>query len=293
MFFYGMEFKPSELILNPDGSIFHLQLFPEQIADTIILVGDQNRVEIVSSFFDSVELRIANREFHTHTGSYKNKRLSVMSTGIGTDNIDIVLNELDALVNIDLKNRVLKPDHKKLRLVRIGTTGGLQKDVPINSFILSRYAVGFDTVLNFYARRNEVSDLLMEKAFKLHTNWDPSLPDPYFVASSDELFNLFPDNLHSGITISAPGFYGPQGRRIRLDPLDMDLNDKLESFRYKDLRIMNYEMESSALFGLSRLLGHEAACLCTMIANRASMEFTDDYKASVSKLIKFTLDHIT
>ncbi len=293
MFFYTMELKPSELILNPDGSIFHLKLFPDQVADTIILVGDPNRVEIVSSFFDSVELRVSNREFHTHTGRFKNQRLSVMSTGIGTDNIDIVLNELDALVNIDLKNRVLKSEHRKLRLVRIGTTGGLQKDVPINSFILSRYAAGFDTVLNFYARRNEVSDLDMEKAFKKHTSWKSCLPDPYFVASSDELFGLFPESLPSGITISAPGFYGPQGRRIRLDPLDMELNDKLESFRYGDLRIMNYEMESSALFGLARLLGHEAVTLCTMIANRASMEFTEDYKASVSKLIKFTLDHIT
>jgi len=287
-----MEFKPSELILNPDGSIFHLRLFPRQIADTIILVGDPNRVEIVTGFFDSIELRTSNREFVTHTGSYKGKRITVMSSGIGTDNIDIVLNELDALVNVDLEKRILKPERKTLKLVRIGTTGGLQKTVPINSIILSRYAAGFDTVLNFYADRNSVSDLGMEKAFKEHTGWNPILPDPYFVQSSNELFNLFPDETHSGITISAPGFYAPQGRRIRLDPLDMELNDKLESFRYRGLKIMNYEMESSALFGLSRLLGHQAVTLCAMIANRASGEFTSDYKASVSNLIKFTLEHL-
>jgi len=292
MFFYFMEFKPSELVLNPDGSIFHLKLFPRQIADTIILVGDPNRVEIVSEFFDSIEIRTSNREFVTHTGSYKGKRITVMSSGIGTDNIDIVLNELDALVNIDLQKRILKPEKQTLKLVRIGTTGGLQKDVPINSIILSRYAAGFDSVLNFYADRNSVSDLEMEKAFKEHTGWNPILPDPYFVKSSNELFNLFPDETHSGITISAPGFYAPQGRRIRLDPLDIGLNNKLESFRYRGLKIMNYEMESSALFGLSRLLGHQAVTLCAMIANRASGKFTSDYQASVRNLIKFTLEHL-
>ncbi len=292
MFFYDMEFKPSELILNPDGSIFHLKLFPGQIADTIILVGDPNRVEMVSAFFDSIELRTANREFVTHTGIYHNTRITAMSTGIGTDNIDIVLNELDALVNIDLEKRKLKPELKSLKLIRIGTTGGLQKNVPINSFILSRYAAGFDPVLNFYADRNKVADLDMEKAFKQHTGWDPILPDPYFIRSSDELFSLFPDEIYSGITISAPGFYGPQGRKIRLQTLDPSLNDKLESFQYNDLKIMNYEMESSALFGLSSLLGHQAVTLCTMIANRASLEFTEDYKSNVNKLIKFTLEHI-
>lgn len=292
MFFYHMEFKPSELILNPDGSIFHLRLLPGQIADTVILVGDPNRVGMVSEFFDSVELRTSNREFVTHTGVYKGSRITVMSSGIGTDNIDIVLNELDALVNIDLEKRVLKPEKHRLRFVRIGTTGGLQKGVPINSFILSRYAVGFDPVLNFYAGRNSVADLEMEKSFRDHTAWSSALPDPYFIRSSDELFALFPEELHSGITISAPGFYGPQGRMIRLKPADPYLNDKLESFEYNGMRIMNYEMESSALFGLSALLGHQAITLCTMIANRASLEFTDDYKNNVNKLIKFTLDHI-
>lgn len=287
-----MCFEPSELILNGDGSIFHLRLFPADIADTIILVGDPNRVEMVSAFFDSIEIRRSNREFVTHTGSFRGKRITALSTGIGTDNVDIVLNELDALANIDLDERRLKTTHRTLRLVRMGTTGGLQKDIPINSFILSRYAAGFDTVLNFYADRNKVADLAMEKAFKEHSDWPPLLPDPYFVRSSDDLFRLFPPETHSGITISAPGFYGPQGRKLRLQLMDPQLNDKLESFRYRDLRITNYEMESSALFGLAKLLGHEAVTLCAMIANRASREFTEDYKGIVNKLIKFTLEHL-
>ena len=292
LFFCDMHFEPSELILNGDGSIFHLKLFPGEIADTIILVGDPNRVEMVSAFFDSIQIRKSNREFVTHTGTYQQRRITVLSTGIGTDNVDIVLNELDALANIDLDERRLKTTSRSLRLVRIGTTGGLQKDIPINSFILSRYAAGFDTVLNFYADRNKVADLAMEKAFKEHTHWSPLLHHPYFVRSSDDLFRLFPPETHSGITVSAPGFYGPQGRRIRLQPMDPQLNDKLESFRYQDLRITNYEMESSALFGLAQLLGHQAVTLCAMIANRASLEFTEDYKGVVNKLIKFTLEHL-
>ena len=287
-----MCFEPSELILNGDGSIFHLKLFPGDIADTIILVGDPNRVEMVSAFFDSIEIRRSNREFVTHTGSFRGKRITALSTGIGTDNVDIVLNELDALANIDLDERRLKTTHRTLRLVRIGTTGGLQKDIPINSIILSRYAAGFDTVLNFYADRNKVADLAMEKAFMEHSDWPPLLHHPYFVRSSDNLFRLFPPETHSGITISAPGFYGPQGRKLRLQLMDPKLNDKLESFRYRDLRITNYEMESSALFGLAKLLGHEAVTLCAMIANRASLEFTEDYKGLVNKLIKFTLEHL-
>jgi uridine phosphorylase len=287
-----MRFPPSELILNGDGSIFHLKLLPGEIADTIILVGDPNRVEMVSAYFDSVELRKSNREFVTHTGHYRGKRLTALSTGIGTDNVDIVLNELDALANINLAERCLNPVSRSLRLVRIGTSGGLQQDIPIDSFILSRYAAGFDTVLNFYADRNRVADMDMEKAFKKHTSWDPLLPDPCFVRSSDELYGLFPADIHSGITISAPGFYGPQGRKIRLTPLDPGLNEKLESFRFGDLRITNYEMESSALFGLAKLLGHQAVTLCAMIANRASLEFTTDDKAVVRNLIIFTLEHL-
>jgi uridine phosphorylase len=206
--------------------------------------------------------------------------------------MDIVLNELDALANIDLEQRRLKSTHRTLRLVRIGTCGGLQKDIPINNYILSRYAAGFDSVLNFYAGRNKVADLAIEKAFLAHAQWSSLLPQPYFVRSSDDLFSLFPAETHSGITISAPGFYGPQGRKIRLQPMDPHLNEKLESFRYRDLRITNYEMESSVLFGLAQLLGHRAVTLCAMIANRASYEFTEDYRGVVNKLIKFTLGHL-
>jgi uridine phosphorylase len=288
-----MRFQASELILNGDGSIFHLKLFPGDIAETIILVGDPNRVEMVSAFFDSIEIRKSNREFVTHTGTYRKMRITALSTGIGTDNMDIVLNELDALANIDLANRRLNTAQRSLRLVRIGTTGGLQRDIPMDAFILSRYAAGFDAVLNFYAERNRIADQDMESAFKRHTGWSLPLPDPYFVRSSDDLFRLFPPETHSGITISAPGFYGPQGRKIRLQPLDPALNDKLASFRYHDLRITNYEMESSALFGLAKLLGHHAVTLCAMIANRASLEFTGDYTWIVNKLIKFTLEHLS
>jgi uridine phosphorylase len=287
-----MRLQPSELILNGDGSIFHLKLFPGDIADTVILVGDPDRVDRVSALFDSIEVRRSSREFITHTGMYRQKRITALSTGIGTDNVDIVLNELDALANIDLAERRPRPVHRSLRLVRIGTSGGLQPDIPLESFLLSRYAAGFDAVLNFYADRNRVTDPDIERAFKRHTDWVPILPDPYFVRSSDDLFNLFPSETRSGITISAPGFYGPQGRSIRLQPLDPLLNDKLESFRYQGLRITNYEMESSALFGLARLLGHQAVTLCAVMANRATMEFTHNYQAVVDKLIKFTLKYL-
>ena len=285
-----MIYPPSELVLNPDGSIYHLKLHPEDIADTLILVGDPNRVEMVSAFFDQLEIRKSHREFVTHTGTYKGKHMTVLSTGIGTDNIDIVLNELDALANINLNKRTRKEDGRCLTLVRIGTTGGIQKDIPLNSFILSRYAAGFDPVLNFYAGRDSVANLEMEKAFKAHTDWPSVLSHPYFVRSSDSLFELLNRDVHSGITVSAPGFYGPQGRKIRLDPLYPELNERMESFRFEGLRITNYEMESSALFGLAALLGHQAITICAMIANRASLEFTGDYKPVVNNLIKFTLE---
>jgi uridine phosphorylase len=287
-----MIYPPSELILHPDGSIYHLKLQPEDIADTLILVGDPGRVKMVSTFFDKVEIRKSNREFITHTGTCKGKRLTVLSTGIGTDNIDIVLNELDALANIDLKSRAPKEDGTCLTLVRIGTSGGIQEDIPLNSFILSRYALGFDAVLNYYAGRDRVSRPEMEKAFKTHTDWPTALPDPYFVQSSDRLFGLFNRDIYTGITISAPGFYGPQGRKIRLDPLYPGLNKSLESFSFNEYRITNYEMESSALFGLSALLGHEAITLCAMLANRARMEFTEDHDPVVNNLIKFTLEEL-
>ncbi len=281
--------KPSDLILNPDGSVYHLHLTPSEVARDVILVGDPDRVSRVSSLFDSVEIRKQNREFCTHTGYLKGKRITVLSTGIGTDNIDIVLNELDALFNIDMDSGFQKEELTWLNLIRIGTTGGMQEDIPLNSFILSRMAAGFDGVLNFYQNRDKVSDLDAEEQFKVYTSWGKQLPTPYFVRSSDILFDKLNHNVVSGITISAPGFYGPQCRTMRLNPTDPGLNVKINSFRYKGMRITNYEMESSALFGLASLLGHQAVSICAMIANRITGEFTKDYLPVIDKLISFTL----
>ena len=287
------QIQSSELILNKDGSIFHLHLKPEYISDTIILVGDQGRVETVSMFFDNIELKIQNREFITHTGTYNNKRLTVISTGIGTDNIDIVINELDALVNIDLKNRTLKDKHTSLNFIRIGTSGALQNDIDVDSYLISKMAIGFDGLLNFYAHRNKICNLKFEEAFKKHTNWNKLLASPYIVNSSDILFEKLGNNIRSGITISAPGFYGPQGRILRLPLQDAELNNKIESFDYNGLKITNYEMESSAIFGLSKLLGHHAVTLCTIIANRVTKQFSSDYKEAIESLIKLTLERLT
>jgi uridine phosphorylase len=286
-----MKQNPTELILNPDGSIYHLQLHPQDIADKIILVGDPDRVEMVSACFEKTKLKKSNREFYTHTGYYKDCRMTVMSTGIGTDNIDIVMNELDALANVNLESKEINPAQRSLQIIRIGTTGGLQDDIPINSFILSRYACGFDNVLNFYSGRDQVCDLEMEKDFIEHTGWSKILHTPYFVRSSDQLFDLFPPDMVSGITVSAPGFFGPQGRMIRLETIDPDLNDKLQSFRHGGFLITNYEMESSALFGLSRLLGHHAISICLMAANRVTGKVASDYHHRMNELISFTLDH--
>ena len=289
-----MEFKESELIINKDGSIFHLHLYPEDIADNIILVGDPGRVEVVASFFDKIELKKQNREFYTITGYFNNKRISVISTGIGTDNIDIVVNELDAIANINLKTRTKNKEHKTLNLIRIGTSGSLQANIPVDSFLMSKRSIGFDGLLNFYANRNTVSDIEFEEAFKKHVNWNELLPSPYVVDASEDLINkLDCDNIIKGITISAPGFYGPQGRQLRLPILDPDINDKIEAFEFKGQKITNYEMESSAIFGLSKLLGHNAITICAIIANRANGEFSKDYKPVVKGLIKTVLERLT
>jgi uridine phosphorylase len=288
-----MELKPSELIINQDGSIFHLHLLPEDIADDIILVGDQGRVDTVASFFDCIELKKQNREFYTITGKYKGKRITVLSTGIGTDNIDIVINELDALVNIDLKTRTVKKEHHTLNLIRIGTSGSLQKHVPIDSVLMSERSIGFDGLLNFYANRNTISDVEFENAFKKHVGWDEILPSPYVVNASEKLIKKLESNLTiKGVTISAPGFYGPQGRELRLPILMENINDKIEAFDYKGQKITNYEMESSAIYGLSGLLGHNAITLCAIIANRATKEFSKDYKPTIKKLIQYVLDKL-
>jgi len=282
----------SELIINKDGSIFHLHLKPEQIADDIILVGDPGRVALISEHFDNIEHIVHNREFITHTGTYKGKRISVIATGIGTDNIDIVLNELDALVNIDLEKRVIKNTHKSLNFVRIGTSGGLQEDMDVDSFLMSETAIGFDGLLNFYKRRDEVSNPDIEGAFLKHMDWNPRIATPYFVNASSALMDRIDNGFRRGLTISAPGFYGPQGRVLRLDLQDMQINDKIRAFRYNDKCITNYEMESSALFGLSALLGHNAATVCVIIANRYAKQYSKDYKIAVKKLIKIVLDNL-
>ncbi|MBQ5852896.1 MAG: nucleoside phosphorylase [Rikenellaceae bacterium] len=282
----------SELIINDDGSIFHLHLKPEQLADTVLLVGDPARVEMVASYFDSQECRVANREFVTITGTYKGKRMSVISTGIGTDNIDIVVTELDALANIDFATRQVKPELRQLTLVRLGTSGAIQPDIKVGTAVFSRSSVGFDGLLNYYKGRNEVCDLPIEQAFIEHTGWSELLPKPYFIDADKSLFELFRDTTMEGITISAPGFYAPQGRWVRLEPADNELNAKIESFRFGERRITNFEMEGSALAGLAALMGHRAATICTIIAQRVALDVETDYKAFVRQMIEMALDRL-
>ncbi|MBR4149233.1 MAG: nucleoside phosphorylase [Rikenellaceae bacterium] len=282
----------SELIINDDGSIFHLHLKPEQLADTVLLVGDPGRVEMVASYFDNQECRVANREFATITGTYKGKRMSVISTGIGTDNIDIVVTELDALANIDFATRQVKPELRQLTLVRLGTSGAIQPDIKVGTAVFSRSSVGFDGLLNYYKGRNKVCDLAIEKAFIEHTGWDELLPKPYFIDADKTLFELFRDTTMEGITISAPGFYAPQGRWVRLEPADKDLNAKIESFRFGERRITNFEMEGSALAGLAALMGHRAATICTIIAQRIALDVETDYKVYVRQMVEMALDRL-
>lgn len=282
----------SELIINDDGSIFHLHLKPEQLADTVLLVGDPARVEMVASYFDRQECRVANREFVTITGTYKGKRMSVISTGIGTDNIDIVVTELDALANIDFATRQVKPELRQLTLVRLGTSGAIQPDIKVGTAVFSRSSVGFDGLLNYYKGRNEACDLPIEQAFIEHTGWSELLPKPYFIDADKSLFELFRDTTMEGITISAPGFYAPQGRWVRLEPADNELNAKIESFRFGERRITNFEMEGSALAGLAALMGHRAATICTIIAQRVALDVETDYKAFVRQMIEMALDRL-
>ena len=283
----------SELIINDDGTIFHLHLRPEQVADTVILVGDPARVEAIAKRFDEVECRASNREFNTVTGVYKGKRMSVLSTGIGIGNIDICVTELDALANIDFATRTVKEQHRQLTLVRLGTSGALQPDIKLSEVVYARTSVGFDTLLNYYAGRNEVCDLEIEKAFIEHTAWSELLHRPYFVDSDAELWEHFKDSVTEGITIAAPGFYAPQGRYVRLQPADKDLNAKIESFRYKGRRITNFEMEGSALAGLARLMGHRATTMCTIIAQRIAKDAKTDYKPFVEQMISMALEKLT
>lgn len=286
--------KSSELIINPDGSIFHLHLKPAQIADNVILVGDPGRVKLIGSLLSDIEFQVENREFVSTTGKYNDQRVTIVSTGIGTDNIDIVVNELDALANIDLKTREIKPVHRTLNFVRIGTSGGLQDYLPVNAFVISQKAIGFDGLLNFYANRNSVSDLPFEEAFKQHTGWGKQLTSPYVVNCSEMLFSkVHHTDTISGVTISAPGFYGPQGRVLRLPLADPLLNEKIESFSFEGQKITNFEMECSAIYGLSKLLGHEALTICLIIANRVKKEANANYHESMETLIKLVLERLT
>ena len=280
----------SELIINADGSIYHLNLLPTDIADTIIFVGDPDRVPEVSKYFDDIEIKKGRREFITHTGTLRGKRITVISTGIGTDNIDIVINELDALVNIDLNTRQIKKEKTPLNLIRLGTSGAIQPDIPVNSFIVSSHALGIDGLLNFYSGNNPAFDNKMAEAFIKHSNWPEIMAKPYVVKASEALLKQYGNELLSGITATAPGFYGPQGRTLRLSPRIEDLNQRLESFEYNGLRISNFEMESSALYGLSALLGHNALTICVAIANRHHKEYSKNSKTHIGLLIKHVLD---
>ena len=282
----------SELIINNDGSIFHLHVRPDQIATTIILCGDPKRVDLIASHFDSIECDISSREFHTITGTYRGRRISCVSHGIGCDNIDIVVTELDALVNIDFATRQEKTEHTTLTLVRIGTSGGLQECSPVGSYVVAAKSMGFDGLLNYYEVPDGVFDLDLETAFCNHVGWNPRLPAPYVVSADTELVNRIGHDMVQGITIAAPGFYGPQGRYARARPADLDLNSKIQSFEYNGWQITNFEMESSALAGLSALLGHKAMTVCAIIAGRVSHNMNTEYNGSIEGLIQIVLDRI-
>ena len=287
------KFPESELIINSDGSCFHLHLKPEQLAEKVILVGDPARVNTVAAHFDTKECEVSSREFHTITGTYKGKRITVQSHGIGCDNIDIVMNELDTLANIDYQTRTEKPEHRTLTCVRIGTCGGLQPFTPIGSFIASVKSIGFDGLLNYYAGRNEVCDLELEEAFKQHMHWNPIKGAPYVAVADQELIEqIAQDDMVRGYTISCGGFYGPQGRVLRADLADPQQNEKVESFKYDGMNICNFEMESSALAGMASLLGHRAMTCCMVIANRYAQEMNTEYKNSIDTLIQLVLDRI-
>ncbi len=282
----------SELIINSDGSIFHLHLRPEQLADTVILVGDPGRVALVAEHFDRRECEAANREFRAVTGIYRGKRMTVLSTGIGIGNIDICVTELDALANVDFATRQEKAEKRQLTLLRLGTSGAIQSDIRVGEFLFSRTSCGFDGLLSYYKGRDAVCNLALEEAFVKHTGWYEKMPRPYFVDADRTLFEHFHDTTREGITIAAPGFYAPQGRWVRLEPHDVHLNEKIETFQFEGRRITNFEMEGSALAGLAALMGHRAATICTIIAQRIAHEANTDYKPHVKRMIGMALDKL-
>jgi uridine phosphorylase len=289
---YKGSIPPTELIITEEGRIYHLDLLPEDIGDNIILVGDQERVPTISKYFDRIELKRSKREFVTHTGLLNNKRVSVISTGIGCDNIDIVVNELDALVNIDFEKKVVKKDHQSLNIIRIGTCGALQKEIPVDQFVLSTYGLGFDGLLAFYNPIYEDDEKALQKAFLQQIPWPKDANQPYFVRGSKILSKKIGKGMHHGITATANGFYGPQGRSLRLKTKLPDMNKFLNRFDYKNQKILNFEMETSALYGLSAMLGHHASTVCAVIGNRFSNTFSKDYKKAVENLVTTVLKRI-
>ncbi len=283
----------TELILNPNGSVYHLQLLPEHIAQNIIIVGDQGRVATVSKYFHTIDVKIQNREFVTHVGTFNSKKVMVLSSGIGTDNIDILINELDAAVNIDLKTRTIKENKTKLNIVRIGTSGALQADIPVDNYVVSSYGLGFDGLLNYYQDLKDVNEHDVSEAFIKQTNWDKNLPYPYAIKASETLIDKIGFDQIKGITATAPGFYGPQGRKLRLSPWVEDFNQQLTDFNHNGIRITNFEMETSALYGLGKLLGHETCTICAIIANRVAKKYSKDYHPAVENLIQLVLERLT
>ena len=280
----------TELILTDDKKIYHLNLSKDQIADDIILVGDPDRVTLISNKFDAIEHKVSNREFVTHTGQLNGKRISAISTGIGTDNIDIVINELDALVNIDFKTRIINSDKKSLNLIRLGTSGALQKDIAVDSFLASSFGLGFDNLAHFYADDKMLNQEMSVQYLK-HANWPKNLSEPYFVKASEELRNQFSD-LRQGITATAPGFYGPQGRNLRLAPSILDLHEKIGSFSFENHQITNFEMETSALYFLGQSLGHNTLTICAIIGNRLTQDYSKYYKKTVEEMVDLVLKRI-
>jgi uridine phosphorylase len=280
------------LIINSDGSAFHLHIKPEQLSDKIVMMGDPERVTMTARFFDSIECDVTSREFHTVTGMYKGKRITALSHGIGTDNIDIVLTELDALANIDFNTRMVKDAFRQLTMIRVGTSGGMQTHCPVGSYVVSEKSIGFDGLIHYYANSRTVCEEDFEEAFQKHVNWSPFHCSPYVVSADEELVDRIGYDMIRGVTISAIGFYGPQGRHVRLGLADPDLNAKIESFRFGDYSITNYEMESSAIAGLGKLMGHKAMTVCAIIANRVALESNANYKGSTEELIKIVLDRI-
>ncbi len=285
--------KISELPINKDGSIYHLKLHPEQIAHDIIIVGDPGRVKKVSAHFDKIEVEVHNREFLTHTGYFNGKRISAISTGMGTDNIDIFLNELDALVNIDFEKRAPKSELTSLNIIRLGTSGALQEDIPVDSIVVAEYGLGLDGLLNFYTPEYSTQETVLNNAFIEQTNWPQELARPYIIKGNEGLIEKLGEGYVKGITATACGFYAPQGRQVRLDIKVPDINERLRAFQYEGNKVLNFEMETSALYGLSKLMGHNACTMCAVIANRFSKTFSKDYQLTIDKLIENTLQRLT